>query len=265
MTKFTSREKEIVRMLKNVAKEKDACDENKKEKIIESVTQMEIPIRKRGSFGEFILLQFSFINRLVFLGQMLWLLLFSYAVWDRQIFHLSNEMLCLLSMAPPILLLFTVDEISHIYNQSMLEIECSTKYSLRKLVMVRLFLLSTINGIVLCIGILFAKEKLGLDVVSVLIYSLTPYVCMTFLLLLLMKKWKGQQLLYGAVSLYMLLGSVILIGRMEAFDIYRDEVRFLWGAVMVVGLIGIIYQFRNLWIRLEHFEFAVEERSISWN
>lgn len=258
MTKQKIMQKEIIKTLKKVAKEKDIPDDRKKDLIIAAVTQHEIPIRKWGNFREFLVLQLSFINRLVFFGQALWLLLFSYAVWDGQIFHLSNEMLCLLSVTPPILLLFTVDEISRIYNQSMLEIECSTKYSLRKLVMARLFLLSLINGSVLFAGILFAKIRLGLDAFSVLIYSLTPYVCMTFLLLLLMKKWKGQQLLYAGVSVYVALAGVIFIGRMEAFSIYRSDFRLIWGAVMLGCLIGIVYQFRQLWRRLEHFEAVTQ-------
>ena len=187
------KEREIIRALKKAGKDSAPCDERQKDRVIETVMKIEIPFRKTESFGEFFAAQFSFINKLAFLGQLLWLILFSYAIWDGQIFHLPNEMLCILSMAPPVLLLLTVEEISHIYNRSMLEIEYATKYSIRNVVMVRLLILSAVGGVMLFIGILYAKSSLGLDLVSVLLYSLTPYVCMIFFLLLLMKKWKGKQ------------------------------------------------------------------------
>lgn len=252
------KDRDITKALRRVAKKKVICDEMQKERVIAAVTQTEIPIRKMGSFGEFLVSQFSFINKLAFLGQIMWLILFSYAMWDGKIFYLSNEMLCILSMAPPILLLLTTEEISHIYNQSMLEIEYATKYSLKKVVMGRLFLLSGVNGMILLVGILYAKSRLEIDLIAVLIYSLTPYVCMTFLLLLLMKKWKGRQLMYAGVSVYAVLLSVILIGRMETFDIYRHHFLWVWAAVLLGGVFGIMYQFRKLWSQLEHFELVAE-------
>ena len=252
------KERDVIRALRRVAREQQACDEMEKDRIIGAVTQYEIPVRKEGGFGEFLALQFSFINKLAFLGQILWLFLFAYAIWDGQIFHLSNETLCILSMAPPLLLLLTVEEISHVYNRSMLEIEYATKYSLRRVVTARLFLLGTVSGVILLAGIFFAKMRLGLDLISVLTYSLTPYVCMTFLLLLFMKKWKGQQLTYAGLMVYAVLLSVILIGRLEAFDIYRQNFLEIWIAVLFASSLGIVHQFRKLWFRLEHFELVVD-------
>ncbi len=252
------KERDVVRVLKRAAREKVPCDEMQKERVIAAVSQTEIPVRKTGSFGEFLVSQISFINKLAFPGQLLWLMLFSYAVWGGQIFYLPNEILCILSMAPPVLLLLTVDDISHIYNQSMLEIEYATKYSLKKVVMVRLLILGGVSGMILLIGILYAKNRLGIDLVSVLAYSLTPYVCMMFLLLLFMKKWKGRRLMYAGITVYAVLLSVILIGRMEAFGIYKRHFLWVWLAVLLGGVFGTVYQFRQLWFRLEHFELVAD-------
>lgn len=252
------KERDVVRILKRTAREKVPCDELQKERVIAAVSQTEIPVRKTGGFGEFLVSQISFINKLAFLGQLLWLMLFFYAVGYGQIFRLPNELLSILSMAPPVLLLLTVDDISHIYNRSMLEIEYATKYSLKKIVMGRLLILGGGSGVILLIGLLYAKNRLGIDLVSVLAYSLTPYVCMMFLLLLFMKKWKGRRLMAAGVSVYAVLLLVILNGRMEAYDIYKSRFLWVWLAVLLGGIFGTVYQFRQLWSRLEHFELVVD-------
>lgn len=159
-----------------------------------------------------------------------------------------------LSMAPPILLLVTVEEISHVYNRSMLEIEYATKYSLRKVVMGRMLLLNGCNGIVLVIRIGYAGHRIDLSLLHALTYSMTPFVMMMFLLLMLMKKWKGRQLLYAGISAYVTLAAVILLGRMEMLNIYNPDYLKLWITVLAGCILGAGYQIGKLWKMLGHFE-----------
>lgn len=252
------KESEIVRQLKKVSREKVSCDERKKREIIAAVTEKEVLVRRTGGLGEFLLSQLGFINKTVIFWQSVWLLLFAYAMWDGELLHLSNELLCILSMAPPVLLLVTVEQISHVYNRSMLEIEYATKYSLRKVVMGRMFLLNGCNGIVLVIGIVYAGHRIGLSLLHALIYSLTPFMLMMFLLLMLMKRWKGRQLLYAGISVYVTLAAVILLGRMDKLNIYHPDYLKLWIAVLAGCALGAGYQIRKLWKILGHFELVLD-------
>lgn len=252
------KEREVIRRLRKAAKEEVSCDEQKKQMIISAVTEKGLSVRRTGSFGEFLVSQCSFINKTVVFWYMIWLFLFLYAVRKGEVFHFSNGILCILSMAPPTLLLLTVEEVSHIYNRSMLEIEYATKYSLKKVVMGRMLILSIINGIVLLIGLIYAGSKTGLDALDTLAYSLTPFVFMTFLLLIFMEKWKGGQLIYAGVSVYVILLLVVLVGRMEFLNIYSRNYLWIWLTLLAGSMLGAGYQVRKLCKVLEHFELLAD-------
>lgn len=252
------KERKIVRVLKKTAREKVNCDEQKKREIIAAVAGKEVPVRRAGNLGEFLLSQLGFINKTVISWQSVWLLLFVYAMWNGELLHLSNELLYILSMAPPVLLLVTVEEISRVYNRSMLEIEYATKYSLRKVVMGRMLLLNGCNGILLVIGIVYAGRRIGLILLHALTYSLTPFMLMMLLLLIMMKKWKGRQLLYGGISIYAALAAVIFWGRTEPLNIYNPDYLKLWIAMLSGCTLGAGYQIRKLWKMLGHFELVAD-------
>lgn len=255
-------EKTIVRNLRKIAKEKIDCNDEKKAAVIALLMEKEVSVRKKGSFKEFLLFQFSFMNKIVLFWQAAWALTFFYVLWKGKILSISNESLCILSMAPPLLLLLTVEEVSHIYNRSMLEIEYATKYSLKKAVMARMFLLSMINGAVLTAGMLFAKKQLALKILETLVYGLTPLVLMTFLLLLMMKKWDGERLKYAGVSVYILLALAVLIGGREKWNIYRESLKWAWFLLFVFGITAMAYQFRRLMQHLESFELLTGSTGI---
>lgn len=248
------KEKDVIRSLKAVAKEKPSVSEEKKKAVIAEMVQRELPLRKKSTFGEFVWAQIGFVNKMVWFWQGVWILLFLFAVWKGKLFHITNENLCILSMAPPLLLLLTVEEIAKIYNRSMLEIEAATKFSLRKVVLTRMLAVSVVNSVLLLGGMVYAGNRMELKCTEVLVYSLTPLVLMTALLLKMMIRWSGEQLRYGAVALYLCLVVVILIGRMERVNFYRQELLGMWLLLLVGGGIAAVYQGHRLGKHLEHCE-----------
>lgn len=248
------KEQDVIRGLKTVAKEMPVISEEKKNAVIAELVQKEMPIRKKSTFGEFVLAQIGFVNKMVWFWQGVWILLFAYAVWRGKLFHVSNESLCLLSMAPPLLLLLTVEEVAKIYNRSMLEIEAATKFSLKKVVLTRMLTVSVVNGVLLLGGMVYAGTRMELEWAKVLVYCLTPLVLMTALLLKMMTRWNGEQLRYGAVVLYLCLAFVILIGRMERVNFYRQELFGMWLLLLIGGGLAAVYQGHRLGKYLEHCE-----------
>lgn len=251
------KEAEVIRSLKAVAKEKIIIKEESKNSVIEKVIAMDIPVRHKGSFKEFVISQIGFVNKIVWFWQGVWILLFFYAIWSGELLHITNETLCILSMAPPLLLLLTIEEVSRVYNRSMLEIEYATKYSLKKVVLVRMMILSIVNGVLMLCGILFAKQRLDLKFVEILVYSLTPLLVMTFLLLKMMTRWNGERLKYAAASLYLFLLLLIVVGRMERFNIYTQNLFGVWLLLFFCGLIATIFQIIRLGKQLDCFELLM--------
>lgn len=252
------KERDVVKRLKKAAQEKVSCDEQEKNKMIAAVLEKQVLVRRTGGFGAFLASQFRFINKTVVLGQIMWLLLFSYAVWDGAAFWFSDEVLCILSMAPPILLLLTVDEVARVYNRSMLEIEYATKYSLKKVVMGRLLILSIVNGVLLAAGIMYAGKRIGLSLLYTLSYSLTPFVCMTFILLLVMKKYRGERLIYAGISVYAIFLCIVWLGRMGVLSIYNRSFLWIWITLLIGSAAGVGYQVRKLWKMLGNFELLID-------
>lgn len=233
-------------------------DREKKEAVIAAVLEREVPMRKICSFWEFLLAQLRFLNRMVVLGQALWLGLFLWAVWMGEGFFWENGSLCILSMAPPLLLLLAVDEIARVYNRSMLEIEYTTKYSLTEVVLSRLLISGTANGAVLFVGILLARSRSEVALLKTLVYSFTPLVLMTCLLLRLMKHWKGESLKYVSVCCYVFLVMVILVGRMRPWNIYQENCLGAWLILLLGGIVGCIWQLHSMLRRLGSFEQLAE-------
>ena len=253
------KEKTIIKALRKTAKEKVYIDEEKKDAAIAVLVEKEIPVRKMGTFKEFLLSQLGFINKVVFFWQVVWALLFFYAVRNWEIFHIANGNLCILSMAPPLLLMLTIDDVSRIYNRSMLEIEYATKYSLKKTVMARMFILSVTNGAILVIGMIYAKEQTGLKGLEILIYGLTPLILMTSLLLMFMKRWSGEQLKYAGATIYIIFAFVVLAARSDNMNIYRKDLLWAWMTLSVFGMIVTAYQFKNFTKHLDSFELLTED------
>lgn len=248
------KEADVIKSLKAVAKEKPDINEEVKNAMIAGLLNREIPLRSRGSSMDFLLSQIGFVNKIIWFWQGVWMLLFWYAVWNGDGFQLTHGHLCILSMAPPLLLLLTVEEVSKVYNRSMLEIEYATKYSLKKVVLMRMLVLSTVNGILLLVGIPLAGNRLELPLLEVLVYSLTPLLLMTFVLLKLMTRLQGEQLQYAGVSLYLVFLLIVLVGRMERFNIYSSRLFGIWGFLFVGGLLAVVYQGCKLGQHLENFE-----------
>lgn len=252
------REKDMIKELKNSAKVPDPCDEERKRAFLLRMRESEIPVRKRGSFGGFILTQVYFMDRMVLFWQGLWLISFFFLTGEGGNFLFTDRVLCILSMAPPLLLLLTVEEVSRVYNKSLLEIEYATKYSLKKAVMVRMLLLSLPNGVFLAVGIFYAKGRIGLALSEALAYGLTPLLMMTCLLLLFMQRWSGEKLKYAGLAVYVFLSAFLLAGQGSRWNIYSENLLGIWLMILACSAAAAVCEWRNLMRRLERLEWMME-------
>ena len=246
-------EKEIIKRLKAVGKENIKLNNGKRNANIELLVKKDISVKKRSGIGEFIITQIRFTNKLDFMWQGVWIL-FLCLILNRQWINIENDILFILSMAPPLLLLLTIEDVSRVYNKSVLEIEYVTKYSLHKVVLVRMLFLSSINGLLIFLGIIFAKHQMSLPLLETLVYSLTPLLLMNCLLLKMMEMWKGEQLKFASVVLYVFFLLVLLIGRTKYNGIYRPDVFGIWLLLFVIGITATVYQMNRLMKYLKNFE-----------
>lgn len=251
-------QREIEKRLRQYAADCDRLVPREREVKIAELLQMEPMHRTRGSLWSFMLEQIGYLGRYCLIWQALWLALFCYLL-QYGIPQLGGgggekELLVMISLLPPLLVLLTVEEITKIYQRSMLEIEYATKYSLRSVVLVRMSALCVFHAVLLTGGILLLHARLDSGMEQLLVYGFTPMIVMTGTLLKLMQHCKGELLRSAAVGVYGLVLLLALVGGTERFGWYRPIYFRGWCIVCLAGLVFAGWQLARLSAKLADFE-----------
>lgn len=240
---------------RNLQKYSLACENivsNEKEERITEILKSQKLQRNRGSLLDFFCEQFGYLGKYCLIWQALWMILFYYLM--KNISGSKNSLMVLLSVLPAILTLINVEDITKIYQRSMLEIEYATKYSIQNLVMIRMMTLCLFHSILLVIGIVSVKTQFELELVKLLVYGFTPMILMTGILIYLMKYFKGEQLRFAGVVVYVGILIFCVIGNMERFSIYSLNYFRLWVLTCAASMVMLVYQIFKLRERLGNFE-----------
>ena len=251
-------QKEIEKRLKQYGADSSRILPEEKERRINELLQIEFKPRTRGSMWSFILEQVGYLERYCLIWQVLWIALFGYIMrygipqlaWEGS----GTETLVTISLLPPILVVLTVEEITKVYQKTMLEIEYATKYSLQSVVMVRMSALCMLHFLILAIGIIFQHEHLGTDIGKLLIYGFTPMIIMTGGLLKIMQHCQGEQLRNATVGMYVLTVIIAVLGNMERSGWYQPMYFRIWCLACAAGILFGIWQFVLLNNKLSSYE-----------
>lgn len=263
------RERKIRHRLRRYAAScREICPEEKEKKIGELLEylekeylQAEPPERTRGSLWDFVWEQIGYLGRYCLFWQAAWAILFFWLLRSGipGVFEEGNgnEILLLFSLLPPLLVLLTVEEITKVYQRSMLEIEYATKYSLGSVVLVRMGLLCMAHSCMLAICILCIHSGRASSALPFFVYGFTPMIVMTGILLKLMQHCQGETLRWSAVFVY-ILTVVAVIGWKPYFaGLYEPEYLRTWGLICACGFGFALREFVTLCGRLTCFEEIV--------
>lgn len=256
------KEKELKNILKayNVPKHDKDAPMKTMEFIHENLVNKQ---KVRTDDKQFILSQVGFIRKRTWLFQVIILGLLCLGFY-----HLNTESdlnfrsFSLMSILAPLLLIINVDEISRIYNKSMLEIEFSTKNSLKKVLVTRMTILGVADLTALIIMMIFTGKLIDLSVIRVILYTLVPFNIVCIGCMELMKYFKGKSLNYACASYSALLIATILLGRFNDLGIYAQDVIENWILVYVITTIIFTFEIKRIWKRLECFDDISKEAII---
>lgn len=207
-----------------------------------------VPIRRtRGSLLDFIVEQIGYLGRYCLFWQAVWIAVFYYMV-RCGVLHLferdnENAVLTAISILPPLLVLLTVEEVTKVYQRSMLEIEYATKYSLRSVVMIRMLVLCVVHSLILMICIARLSSDAGAEMGRLLVYGFTPMTIVAALLFKIMQYWQGELLRVSVTGLYVVAAGLIIAGNAGYFNWYHPAYFKVW---CIVCAIGIVYGVRQL-------------------
>lgn len=218
--------------------------------------------RTRGNLWNFICEQIGYLGKYCLVWQAVWIALFWYMMQYgvEQFFggKNENEILAAISLLPPLLVLLTVEEVTKVYQRSMLEIEYATKYSLRSAVMIRMAVLCVMHFLMLVICIICLHSRMESNIGILLVYGFTPMLLVTGILLKLMQYYQGDLLRSAAVAIYVLTAALSIVGNTGYFRWYQPAYFKVWCVVCAVSIVFGIQQFVRLNGKLASYEQIVQ-------
>ncbi len=218
--------------------------------------------RARGTVWSFLLEQVGYLGRYCLVWQAAWLALFYYMVRHgvAQLFGKDNgnALLVVVSILPPLLILLTVEEVTKVYQRSMLEIEYATKYSLRSAVMIRMSVLCVIHSFILMICIVCLHFSTEAELGRLFVYGFTPMTMATALLFKMMQHWQGEFLLRASVGVYVLMAGLAFVGSSGYVNCYQPAYFKIWCIVCAIGIVSVVRQMIRLNRKLESYEAVVQ-------
>lgn len=185
----------------------------------------------RMTTREFLFTQISYISKLswcvaffVFITAILGLTL------------LPNTVIWLISGLTPLLALTIISESGRSELYKMAELEMATRFSLRSVTFARLGILGLMNLFILGIFVLIGLWNGSSTPFAVLLYIITPYLLTTFTGLSIVRKFNGQEALYGCVGVAIGISIALFFSHNVIPIIYQKQWLVLWAIVAMILL-----------------------------
>lgn len=232
------------------------------EKIIDEAGRMkEKAVDKTISFWGFFFSQFRFIRIKTWSIQFILLLLIGFKFWqggEQRIF------LACLSAVSPILLLSGIQEIfrSRIYDTQ--EMEFSTMYTGKHVILTRFCIIGGVDIISLSIYCILARVRLLYPGYMVFLYTLVPFLVTCFGCLWIMNDLKQSEALHYCYGYGVCVAGVTAVLALYFPYFYMISSLWIWGIVLGITMIGIIKELSVWYKSLEKAEKYMKMGENTW-
>lgn len=203
------------------------------------------------SIFEFICTQAAYIRKWV------WgisVLIFAAALIGAE--YLERDMLWSISAFMPLLALSVLTESGRSEAYGMAEFELSTRFSLKMVVLARLWILGAANLALFCLLVPFVCRNSGASIFQTSVYMACPYLLTTFGGLWAVRKVRGKEATYlcAGIAVGVCAGSLLLH---QSFPIVYTEQGFLWWIAALIAFgIGTTNQC---------FQMVQQTEELAWN
>lgn len=198
--------------------------------------------QQRTSFGEFYLAQLRFIHWKIWLIHVLivigtGLLLHHYIHEQRG----AIQLIMLASMAAPLLVMAGIQTLTRSLTHHTLEIEVSTRYSLDKLIIVRLSIMGIADLMGLLTLAILSNVWIEMDLINMLLYLLVPFNITCFGCLWLLNRVRNMNCRYYCVTYACLITIMQFIWMLNppSINLYNTTSRWIWLLILLTSSIGI--------------------------
>ncbi len=197
--------------------------------------------RPRMGLGEFVLSQAAYINKWSRLASA-----FVYAVAVTGAVALKMDMVWAISALTPLLALALVSECSRSERHKMDELEMSTRFSLRSVILARLGILGAENLGVLCLLVSMGMRNNQMGMVQTGLYIAVPFLLTAFLSLWAAHKLRGQEGIYAGAGIAVCVSLMTYVFHWEIPALYQKSRMGWWMAGAVLLGAGLLRQYRRL-------------------
>ena len=196
----------------------------------------------KNTMLDFALTNIGMIGKYCLMWQVIWLMGFLFVEMSKQITRVEFEVL--LSVLPPLLVILTAEDISRVYNRSMLEIESTTKHSVMQIVMLRMSVLTVSNYFIVLMGIFILRSGLKGQLTELLLYGFTPMILAEAILIELMRHIKGEELKVAGFAVYAVIVSASVVMKLRTWNGFQSESVWIWQLILLLSVawtfVGVI-------------------------
>ena len=226
---------------------------SKKEKeLLEQAFSVPAPKKKRAflrtlpkqevGLGTLLLSQAAYIRIWVWAVSFL---LFGLVALAAQMVDLN--VIWILSAVMPFAALLLIMEFAKSSAYGMSELEMSSRFSLRTILLARMVML----GAVQLLGLLLTIPMAGMTLVNNGVYLLVPYLLTALLGLIAVRRMRGKEGLFACGSISAFICIFCPLSKQFVPVLYKPENRVLWVLAIILLLVGLVKEYRTT---INHWE-----------
>ncbi len=160
---------------------------------------------------------------------------------------INLDVIWMLSSVMPFAALLVIVELARSSAYGMAELEMSTRFSLRTILLARMVLL----GAVQLFGLLLTIPVAGMDIWQNGVYLLVPYLLTAVLSLMVVRRLHGKEGLYACGSISVFVSVLCPMSGRFVPALYEEQNVVLWAAAAVLLVAGLVKEYRETMNRWE--------------
>lgn len=165
--------------------------------------------------------------------------------------YVGMDMVWVLSALMPFAALLIIMEFARSSAYGMAELEMTSRFSLRTILLARMVML----GAVQLFGLLLASPFLGTLLLRNGVYLLVPYLLTAMLGLMVVRRLSGKEGMYACGSISACVCVICPMSGQLVPAMYESENVALWVLAAVLLLLGLIKEYKKTMNHLEEFSW----------
>lgn len=200
-----------------------------------------LPKQKVGLWT-LILSQAAYIRAWVWAVSFLMFGMAVFAAW-----YMEQDVIWVLSAFMPFAALVLVTEIFKSSAYGMTELEMSSRFCLRTILLARMVIIGTVQ----LAGLLLSVSVAGLILLVNGVYLVVPYLLTTLLGLVAVRRLHGKEGMFVCCSISTAVSVVTPLSKYFISVLYAQENRIVWIFALMILVAGIVKEYRITMSRLE--------------